>query len=282
MAITNFIPTVWSAILLRELRKSLVFAACVNRNYEGEIKGKGDTVKITGLTPPTIKDYSRATALDAPEFVADDTRSLEIDQEKYFNAGFDDLDLLQAQGGKNLLSYCRDQAAFAFKDKIDNFLAARHADADAGNVIDVVQITKANVYEYLEALSVKLSDNDVPTENRWVVLPPWICSLVRQSDYFTHATELGDKVVTNGFVGMAAGFKVHESNNLVTQTISTVKHWKVMAGHTMAITFAEQVTKMEAYRHPDFFSDNLKGLIAYGAKTVFPKALAVLQAKQTA
>lgn len=36
MAITNFIPEVWSAAILEALRAKLVFPSLCNRDYEGE------------------------------------------------------------------------------------------------------------------------------------------------------------------------------------------------------------------------------------------------------
>lgn len=38
MSVANFIPTIWSARLLAHLDKAHVYAALVNRDYEGEIK----------------------------------------------------------------------------------------------------------------------------------------------------------------------------------------------------------------------------------------------------
>ena len=38
MAITNFIPEVWSAAILEALRAKLVFPSLCNRDYEGDIR----------------------------------------------------------------------------------------------------------------------------------------------------------------------------------------------------------------------------------------------------
>ena len=46
MAITNFIPELWSANILLELQKNLVYGSAVNRDYEGDIANYGDTVNI--------------------------------------------------------------------------------------------------------------------------------------------------------------------------------------------------------------------------------------------
>jgi len=48
-----------------------------------------------------------------------------------------------------------------------------------------------------------------------------------------------------------------------------------------AITFAEQIVKVEPYRPQDSFSDALKGLHVYGAKLVRPDAIATVVASIT-
>ena len=57
MSIKNFIPTLWSARLLEHLDKVHVYVNLLNRDYEGEIKNYGDTVKINQIGDITIKDY---------------------------------------------------------------------------------------------------------------------------------------------------------------------------------------------------------------------------------
>ena len=49
MAYQNFIPTVWAEAINRELEKALVYAEGCNRQYEGEVKAMGDTVRILGV-----------------------------------------------------------------------------------------------------------------------------------------------------------------------------------------------------------------------------------------
>ncbi|MDY6346055.1 MAG: hypothetical protein SPL36_04725 [Succiniclasticum sp.] len=61
MAISTFIPTLWSARLLAHLDKSLVLGNLVNRDYEGEIKNFGDRVKINQIADVTVKDYIKGT-----------------------------------------------------------------------------------------------------------------------------------------------------------------------------------------------------------------------------
>ena len=60
MAYANFIPTVWNEGIMRELERLCVFAEDCNRKYEGDVKQKGDTVKILGVGKPTIRTLDKA------------------------------------------------------------------------------------------------------------------------------------------------------------------------------------------------------------------------------
>jgi len=61
MSLQNFIPTVWSAKLIEELQKALVYGGRCNKDYEGDIKGAGDRVRIGGLSAVSISNYVRNT-----------------------------------------------------------------------------------------------------------------------------------------------------------------------------------------------------------------------------
>ena len=96
MAITNFIPTVWSEHLYRALDKKYVAVKNCNREFEGEIKGKGSSVKICGVGGITISDYTKDTDLSAPETLSDNATVLTVDRAKCFNFQIDDIDRAQA------------------------------------------------------------------------------------------------------------------------------------------------------------------------------------------
>lgn len=67
MAYENFIPTVWAEAINRELEKALVYAEGCNRQYDGEVKAMGDTVRILGVGRPTITTTTdKAITLSAP------------------------------------------------------------------------------------------------------------------------------------------------------------------------------------------------------------------------
>lgn len=280
MAVTNFIPALWSARLLAHLDKTHVYANLVNRDYEGEISGYGDTVNIQQIGDITISDYTKNADIAAPEDLSGDQRKLVIDQAKYFNFQIDDVD--NAQTNPKLMNEAMMRAAYALSDTSDLFVAGKYTDVpvanQVGNDTTPIVVTKANAYENIVALAQRLDEANVPTTGRWLVIPPWIHSLLLQTDLFIHATDRGDSTIINGEVGQAAGFTIYKSNNVPN---TTGAKYKVLAGTNAAISYAEQVVKTEAYRMEKRFSDAVKGLHVYGAKTVQPSCLACLTASKS-
>jgi hypothetical protein len=128
-------------------------------------------------------------------------------------------------------------------------------------------------------LKIKLDNANVPQEGRYVVVPPWYHGLLLGSDLFVRVDASGtSEALRNGMVGRAFGFDVLVSNNA---PLVTGDDYAVMAGVPSAITFAEQIVKVEPYRPQDSFSDALKGLHVYGAKLVRPDAIATVVASIT-
>ncbi len=110
------------------------------------------------------------------------------------------------------------------------------------------------------------------------LVPAWFHGLLRKDDRFVKAgTTRSDLVLRNGEVGQAAGMTVLESNN-VPNTAGA--KFKIIAGYPGAITYAEQIAQVEAYRPEKRFADAVKGLHLYGCKLIRPSGIAVLTANK--
>jgi hypothetical protein len=287
MSLNNFIPQIWSARLLAALDKALVYGQTnvVNTDYEGEIIMAGDTVKINSVGDVTIKDYTRNADIDPPEELNDAQQMLTITQQKYFNFAVDDVD--KAQTKPNVIEEAMRRSGYGLNDKSDQFLSSHYVNVPTANLIGddtTPKIPTANTagtsfYEYLVDLGVILSENNIPKERRFVVIPPWCHGLLQKDERFVKVGNLpAEQRLLNGIIGQAAGFDVLESNN-VPQTAGT--KYKIIAGHPMACSYAQQIVKVEAYRPERRFADAIKGLHVYGAKLVRPYAWAVLTANKT-
>jgi len=282
VAITNFIPEIWSAQLLSSLKKTLTFGspAVVNRNYEGEITGGGDTVRIVSITRPTVATYTKDSTTITPQVLTDAARALVIDQSKYFAFDIDDIDQAQVRNAGALMSEAADEAAYALAETADEFVAGLYTGADSANQISTTSITSADLaVTGVINLKKKLDEANVPQQGRYIVIPPWYLALLLASPLLVRVNESGTADgLRNGMIGRIFGFDVYVSNNCVNVTGDD---YIVQAGVPAAITFAEQIAKVEAYRPPSSFSDALKGLHLYGAKLVRPTAIATLTASIT-
>ncbi len=131
----NFIPTVWAARLLVALENSLVYAQAliVNRDYEGEIRQSGDTVKVATIGDITVGNYTKDTDIANPQILTDAEQSLVIDQSKYFNFYVDQIS--KAQQNVNAMDQAMRNAGFALRDVADKFVASAHVNVPVENTI---------------------------------------------------------------------------------------------------------------------------------------------------
>jgi len=275
MAYDNFIPEVWGKEILKSFSKNAVMAGLVNRDYEGDIKKFGDMVRIRSYGNVTVRDYTRDTAITY-ETLSDPMQNLLIDKQKYFAFRVDDLDM--AQSDVNIIEGYSEQAAIAVRDVIDAHLYGHYEDVPTGNIIGgptgSIAVTKSTVYDYITVLSEMLDNQNVPQENRALIVNPKFKRVLMQSDAFTRATSLGDDVIQNGLIGNIVGFKVHVSTNVPTLAGDVMP---ILACHKDFATFASQVVQVESIRPTDRFVQAVRGLYLYGSKVIRPEAGAVLR-----
>lgn len=276
MSIANFIPTIWEARLLAHLDKNLVYGNLVNRDYEGDIQAAGNIVKINQIGNVAVRDYVKGENITFDDVDGEQT-TLTIDQQKYFAFKVDDVDA--AQANVNLMDAAMQRASYTMRDTIDQHIAAFHTAAGVteglGNDTTPISITSATkAYENLVDLKGALDDENVPANGRFVVVPSGFYGyMLKDSRFVAAGTVKTDNVLTNGYIGQAAGFNIYQSNNVPNKDGSA---FKILAGNDTAISLALQLTKTEALRLESSFSDAIKGLLVYGAAVVQPKALACM------
>lgn len=276
MAISNFIPEVWSRAILANLRDVLSYAQAgiINRDYEGEIAQAGDTVHITAFNDPAVRSYTKNTDISW-DLLTDTTRALVVDQADYFAFTVDDVDRRQALPG--FVEKASQGAAYNLRAETDEYVSGLMVAAVDGGANDLgaftADISDDTAYSLFVSLRTALTRDNVPFEGRWVIVPPELTGALLQDDRFIRADASGTtEGLRNGQVGRIAGFNVIESN-VVPEPTAGVYH--VIAGHPMAVTYAEQIASTEALRLENQFGDGIRGLHLYGAKVVRPEALAI-------
>lgn len=284
MSLLTFKPVIWSAKVLENLQNAHVYAKCFNRDYEGEIKSKGDTVNVNAIGDITISSYDDTAVppLSAPENVHGAGSKLTIDQAKSFHFRISDID--KVQSNVELMSKYTERAAWALADVVDLYLSATVL---VGGVPSANQLNSGGTYvigpgagdtdfyQLLVDLDTRLTENNVPMGGRWCVLPPSAYGVLRKDDRFvSFGTDANRASVRGADLGQVANLTIRQSNNCPSSGSGASKVWTILAGHDMASSYAEQVTETDAYRPERDFADALKGLLTYGAKVFLPHALA--------
>ncbi len=267
-----FIPEIWSTKLSTMLEKKCVMLQCVNRNYEGEISSQGDKVKI--ITPADVTISTVSSSPISYSELSPSSQELVIDQEKFF--AFKINDMAQAQANTRIMDAHLATARIAIAVVQYSSLLFKHTNATSVNTVgsaaSPISLNKSTIYGYFVELARKLKDSDAVSAGQkpWVVINPLVESYLLQSTEFIGAHNVADETLREGAIGRIAGMDVLVSTNL-TEANGLLY---VMAGTNEAITFASQLAKIETLRDKDSFSDLVRGLYLYGAKTVKPAALA--------
>lgn len=275
MAITTFIPELWSARLLEKLSNELVYGNLVNRDYEGEISQAGDTVHINSFGAITVKKYTKNSEIDAPEELTTEEQTLKIDQSQYFNFGLDDVDKAQAMGG--LMEAALDRASYGLSSVADKYIASQMAEGGTAiNGGSPVTLTAANIYQAMVEIKVSMDKLNIPQQGRFVVVPPEVEGLLLlESRFVATGGSVAEGILANGYIGKVAGLDVYTSNNVPNESGN---NYKIVATNRSTTTYAEQVLHTEAYRVEKGFKDAIKGLHVYGAKVTRPSEVLVLTA----
>jgi hypothetical protein len=288
----HFTPQVWSRKMLRNFYASTAFMEVANTDYEGEIKGQGDSVKIRHTPAITINDYTIGGTLTY-QVPSEASIELNIDQAKSWSFRLDDIDKVQsdlplmdrfaADAGERL-KIAIDQDCFEeVVGDADSSNKGNSAGAISGGIAmgatgtnggSAVSVTKTNATEKVVDANTVLDEANIPSENRWIVLPAWWCANLKKSDLKqADITGDGTGVIRSGVIGMVDRTKVIQSNNLYTATEGTATLTYALAGTKEAMTFALQLTKTESLLIPTSFGTYMRGLAVYGRKVVQPTAL---------
>lgn len=257
MAVTNFIPTVWSAAILENLRVAQVIIPTLNRQYEGEVAA-GNIVKVTGITAPSVQNYatSRSLTIDA---LSDSTQSLLIDQEKAISFKVDDVDRVQAAGSFEPVT--ADAGRALAEDAESYILGVLKTNGTSAGTSAIT--TPALAFGAVVALRQALSKAKVPASQRYLVVSPEFASLLlAEGSKLTSADAVTAGELRNGVLGNLLGFTVIE-HPLLTHTSNRPA---AIAYHGPSVGFVGQIAKTESGRMELAFADYIRSLNVYGAK----------------
>ena len=293
---SQFIPEVWSSKLLVKFYSACVLTDISNTEYEGEIRNMGDKVYIRTTPDITISNYSIGQNLTYQRPESPST-SLTIDKGTYFGFTCDDIVLHQTD--IRLMDDWSNDASYQMKIAVDvDVLTGMVGQSNASNLGNTagrisgdyqlgasaapLQLTKDNIVDIIVDCRTVLEEQNIPTDDLWMVLPAWAVGRIKKSDLkdasLAGTANSGNPVIRNGKIGRIDNFDIYSSNLLysVTDSGTSGTCWYSFFGHKSALTFAAQLTKMESLRAESTFGDLIRGLNVYGYKVIKNAAMGEL------
>ena len=263
MAVTNFIPTIWSSKILEDLELECKLVENCWREYEGDAKYAG-SVKILGVGDVTIGTYAKADI--SIQEVSDKGQILTIDQAKYFAFVFDDVD--KAQSVPGLMAATRAEGVRGLAQARDSFVAGLIKTGT--NITTAATLTEDGIKNAVDEALVALKERNC-NEDMVIELSPKAAMLFLNS--LTIKSTDNPEYIKKGKVGVYDGFDVIMSNNMAKDG----SHAYCAVRGKKAIAFAGQINKVEAMRSEDYFADLVRGLDTFGAKTIDNARLQVVK-----
>lgn len=303
VATSTFIPKLWEADIIRSYEKKLIAKNICAMNPKAPIKKYGDTVHFPGLNDPTIGTYIPVGINANQNLVPDGTEAattisyenltntdvtLVIDQAKYFAFKVDDI--LEAQSNVGVRGSQTQRAGYMLRDTCDKYiLGLTPAAVTAGTVTNVVDysgqssaptVTAKNVLIAIGQMSRLLDEANIPNEEKFIVIPPWVKLKLALAGIEFSIRE-GDKARDGVEWNNSMGFDMYVSNNLTElKESTTVVGSMVVGGSKKAIAYAGQIQNTEALRLEDNFAYGVRGLHLYGAKIIRPELLVMGKFKE--
>ncbi len=225
-----FVPEVWNkdAQMFREAR--LVLANLVER-YDDRVKGEGDIIHIPIISELAVQQYTPGNDV-TPAAPTENEVTITVDQ--FYTSMFEIDRTLGTQSKYDLAAAYKKSAGYAIAKKIDSTIAALYAGL-SNQLGTTTGMTDALIVGGLEVLDT----NDVPDEDRVLVIHPAAKADILLLDKFSLYINRGKDVVGTGKFGDLYGVPVYVSTNIV-KVAGTPPVYKNLLFHKSAFGLAMQ------------------------------------------
>lgn len=273
----------WASVMQSQLRQSFVGKFIADLKFEGDFDGNG---VVHFRRQAKVQYFDMATSYS--EIPLSNLEQIDetfiLDQRKGFAVVVSDEDYkeLDISPNSQVMQDAVEQAAKLYDTEImGNYVNAGLSVTDGdletasnGGTTNPVILTKANIYDLVTAVAEKLDTapdslgnaTGVPDNNRWMIITPAEKRFLAKSNDLVRDTEMGDKIVTGGFMGELNGIKIYYSNNLVT----TGGNKYLLFGQGKPVCFGALIKpKVEfvgSETQAQSFVNTMKSMTKYGSK----------------
>ena len=305
VAAGTFIPEIWSDEIIAAYQKNLKMAPLVKKiSMNGK---KGDKLHI----PKPIRGNANVKSADtAVTIIANTEGELTVDIDRHFEYSRLIEDIVEVQALNSLRQFYTEDAGYALATKIDSDLHScgtgfgnggavvfgaaptdyEHTGCflnDNGVTTPYTDDTLVSGDDFTDAffrdMIQKMDDNNVPMENRVLVIPRATRNAIMGIDRYVSSDFVGGRGVESGLIGNLYGVDVYVSANCATietaaeNAAATVDTRAAMLFHRDAIVLAEQLSvRSQTQYKQEYLSTLFTADCLYGVEVYRPEAGFVL------
>ena len=262
----SFIPKLWSDEIIAEYEKSLVMKPLVKSMKM--VGKKGDTINI----PMPVRGSANQKLTETQvTLVADQSgnKQIVVDQHWEYSRLIEDITSVQALA--SMRKFYTQDAGYALASKVDsdlvataiaNFSTVGHS-TDTGLVVPAVSGAAGDFSDaaFRDAIQI-LDDQDVPMDNRKLVIPPAARNHIMGIDRYVSSDFVNGKGVVNGKIGELYGINVYVSTNLPANGDGEKP---CLLFHTDALVIAEQMgVRTQTQYKQEYLADLMTADTLYG------------------
>ena len=287
----TFIPEIWSDEIIAAYQKNLKMVPLVKKL--GMTGKKGDKLHIP---KPTRADASVKAENAAVNIIANTESEIQVDVNRHFEYSRLIEDIVEVQALNSLRQFYTEDAGYALATKIDTDLHAVSTGFGDGTMtlsptatsyqnsaafFNNNGTTTAFTGQSLPAntefsdgffrdMIQKLDDNNVPMEDRCLVIPPSARNSIMGIDRYVSSDFVSGQGVQSGLIGNLYGVDVYVSNNCAT--IASGKRAALLF-HKDAIVLAEQMSvRSQTQYKQEYLSTLYTADCLYGVQAYRPEA----------
>ena len=289
----NLITPLFSMDLLERFYASTIYSEISSTEYTGELEKGGDQITFWREPRVRVRNATKGAPIQH-DTIESDPVTMTIDQSSEFSIAMSQVDEFQIQNfptwkERFLVSAGRELAIaidgplmtsmFTSVDPANQGTTAgiKSQNLNMGTTGAPVAITSANITQVFAQVHQVLDEQNAPTDNRFITLPPAGVTALRNSDLrAAYLTGLSWSPLTNGKIpDEVMGWTIMKSN-LIPQAIDpsvNLLAYHVVAGVKNATAFAAQIEQTRVIEDKDDWDRYYQGLTVYGFKVLYPDAL---------
>jgi len=303
----TFVPEIWSDEVIAAYQKNLKLAPLVKRiAMSGK---KGDVIHIPKPTRGSASAKAEATAVTIQ---ANLESELQISVDRHFEYSRLIEDIVEVQALNSLRQFYTEDAGYQLALKVDTDLHSagtgfgnggsivysgsvaptdyQHTGCffnDDGTTTQYTDDTLVSGDDFTDAffrdMIQKMDDNDVPMENRCLIIPPATRNAIMGIDRYVSSDFVSGQSVNSGLIGNLYGVDIYVSSNCATieaagdNTAGTVDTRAALLFHKDAIVMAEQMAvRSQTQYKQEYLSTLYTADTLYGVQVYRPEAGFVL------